>query len=248
MRSIASAIALSEAYNEKLEILWQLDRGLNCDFSELFEEISNTKITSFKRWSMKHFFLWVKMRLSCQVFSEINSWNFAERRKKRNIYIVTPHQFVKNIDYSKFVPLKSHLEKVEKILNGATDFVGIHIRRTDNEKSIQNSPTELFINKISDRLSEKPETKFFLATDSSEEENMLKNLFPNSIITQNDKDLSRNSVQGIKDAVVDLICLSYSSEIWGSYWSSFSEVAAIWNSNKTLTVLNIEENKKMYKV
>lgn len=241
MRSIASAIALGKFYHEGVIVLWQLDQGLNCEFSDLFEAIDCVKVISFRRWSLKRLLIWMSMKFSCQCFDGITSWDTDKRKHGRNIYIATPHQFCKEISYNDFVPLSQHIERAKSILGKSKDFIGIHIRRTDNAKSIHNSPTELFIRKMNDALQERSHVRFFLATGSKEEEQKLRSQFNDSIISQNNKDLSRSSKQGIQDALVDLICLSYASEIWGSYWSSFSETAAVWNGNKPLNVLTVEK-------
>ena len=49
--------------------------------------------------------------------------------------------------------------------------------------------------------------------------------FPEEIIVYK-KELSREKEEGIKDALVDMLCLSKTSRIIGSFWSSFSEVSA----------------------
>ena len=56
----------------------------------------------------------------------------------------------------------------------------------------------------------------------------LKKLFGNKIISFSaHKD--RNSAIGIQDALADLFLLSKTSRIWGSFYSSFSEIAAKLN-------------------
>ena len=40
------------------------------------------------------------------------------------------------------------------------------------------------------------------------------------------KEMNRDTPNGIRDAVVDLYCLSKTKYIYGSYWSSFSDIAA----------------------
>jgi len=66
---------------------------------------------------------------------------------------------------------------------------------------------------------------FFLATDSPEEEQDMKKLFGDRIITFAKK-LDRNNPEAIQDALVDLLCLSKTRKIIGSFYSSFSDIAA----------------------
>lgn len=132
------------------------------------------------------------------------------------------------------------MNKAEKIIPKGSRYVGFHIRRGDNIRSIQMSPTELFIDKMDELLGQGVK-KFFLSTDSKSEEDKLKKRFEDHIITTGNKVLNRKSQQGIKDALLDLVCLSRSAEIYGSYWSSFSETAALWNGVSKLTVLTNEK-------
>jgi hypothetical protein len=48
------------------------------------------------------------------------------------------------------------------------------------------------------------------------------------------KELNRNSQQGITDAVVDMFCLSKTKYIYGSYWSSFSDIASVIGDDKII--------------
>jgi len=74
-------------------------------------------------------------------------------------------------------------------------------------------------------LSKDKDTTFYLATDDKEVEIILMELFPNKILTY-EKEFSKTNVQGIQDAMVDLYSLSATYKIYGSYFSSFSDIAA----------------------
>jgi len=75
-------------------------------------------------------------------------------------------------------------------------------------------------------LSMNPSTMFYLATDDLSEEANLRRVFPDRIISNETRDLSRDSVNGVKDALLDLMCLSKTDKIIGSYFSSFTDIAA----------------------
>ncbi len=104
--------------------------------------------------------------------------------------------------------------------------VGVHIRRTDHLTSAEKSPTEQFIFEMKREIACDPDTMFFLATDSPAEERTMKNLFPGKIITYEKTALNRGNPQAIKDALVDLHCLSKTSGILASFGSTFSSTAA----------------------
>ena len=103
--------------------------------------------------------------------------------------------------------------------------IGIHIRRTDNLESIQHSPIKKFIDYIYTAIRNNDNQKFYLATDDlSVKEEFIK-LFGDKIITM-DCVLRRDSEEGIKSALLELYILSSCSKIIGSYYSSYSELAA----------------------
>lgn len=103
--------------------------------------------------------------------------------------------------------------------------VGMHIRRTDNKESIRQSPLSLFIEKGKEELKLHPDLMIFLATDSEDVKRELKAVFGNRIITS-EKEASRDSVEGIRDGIVDLWALASCRRIYGSAGSSFSQMAA----------------------
>ncbi len=85
-------------------------------------------------------------------------------------------------------------------------------------------------------ISENPDTRFFLATDSGEVEMKLLEIFKDRIIIQPNKQLGRNNPGAIRDALVDMLCLSRTRKILGSYWSSFSESAALMGNLQLIIV------------
>ena len=118
-------------------------------------------------------------------------------------------------------------------------FVGLHIRRSDNEMSIKYSPTELFLEAIEKEIESNPSVKFYLATDDSQEEKLITERFGDRICTYRKRSVDRNTEVAIVDAMIDLTNLASCKKIYGSYYSSFSDVAAIWgNIEKEVLKLN----------
>ena len=68
-------------------------------------------------------------------------------------------------------------------------------------------------------------TRFYVASDDDDVKECLKTKYPDRIITLMD-DLDRNSLEGMKFAVLDLFCLSKTKKILGSVGSSYSQIAA----------------------
>lgn len=240
MRTIASALQVAEIRKDNLTVLWQLDQGLNCKFENLFESIPGVIIITFRRYSIKKYVVMQKYRSKSRIYTDIKDMAILRKEEAPNLYIKTPHQFMKDIEFDSFVPHIEFENAAKKVLGGCSKIIGIHIRRTDNVKSIINSPTEQFIDEIQKRIQEDSDVRFFLATDSEAEEKEILTQFGNKILVQKGKDLSRNSTTGIQNALVDLLCLSYCDEIWGSYWSSFSETAAAWHGKKNLRIISLK--------
>ncbi len=139
--------------------------------------------------------------------------------------IETEHAFCYPENYRYLHPNKQILREINEVTQAfKPDTIGIHIRRCDNDKAISSSPTEVFVSTIGRILVDQPTRTFFLATDDIALRSFLKNSFPKSIITR-DSPTNRDSVSGMRSAVVDLWSLACCHDIWGSIGSSFSELA-----------------------
>ena len=103
--------------------------------------------------------------------------------------------------------------------------IGVHIRRTDNTASIQQSPIELFYTAIDRELDAHPELSIYLATDSETVKQELKDRYGNRLFCAQ-KEADRSSTAGIQDGVADMYTLARTHKIFGSFQSSFSELAS----------------------
>lgn len=74
-------------------------------------------------------------------------------------------------------------------------------------------------------IKKKANTKFYVASDDNKVKKCLKSKYPDRIITLMDN-TDRNSLEGMKFAVLDLFCLSKTNKIIGSVGSSYSQIAA----------------------
>lgn len=84
---------------------------------------------------------------------------------------------------------------------------------------------EKFTSRIDIELERHPAANFFLATDEIDFRRCLVKRYGNRIIYRENV-LNRTSVEGMIDGAIDLYCLAATSRIIGSYWSSYSEIAA----------------------
>lgn len=128
--------------------------------------------------------------------------------------------------YDFFEPLESIRIKIDSITLNFNDIIGLHIRRSDHSTSKAFSTTEKFIEIVKSELLKNPNCTFFLSTDDAVTKKNLLNTFGNKIIFNEVSSYDRNNPDAVKDAVVDLYCLSKTKKIYGSHHSSFSQTAA----------------------
>lgn len=236
MRVIHSAILLSKLHNAgKVKVLWKKDAGLNAGFFELFEPTPQIEVVE-NIALMGLYFYGAKKLMRYEFIDDVLAeryrfdktfWN----ERSKNILLNTCFDFLSSDQmenyYSMFKPIKNIQEKIEELIGKfTTNTIGVQIRRTDHVVSKENSKIEYFVGKMKQMLNQDESTSFFLTTDDVMVEEKLRGIFEERIILQADKDLNRNSLDGIKAAVIDMYGLSVTKHILGSYSSSFGEVAA----------------------
>jgi hypothetical protein len=247
LRALDSAIAFAEENSMQLGVMWILGPSCNCSFSDLFmvpRQIS-------RLFELKVGYLEVPLRRAVDVCSVVLPHHFLDLRRVKELegelgsacrgvgdYLrrsIGDHSIILQSHsrfyypsfsalFSNFVPQKF----IQDIIAGynVKNMVGVHIRRTDNQKSIINAPFEKFVQYMQAEIDADRDTKFFLATDDPKIEIALKHRFPQRIVTHVKKSVDRNNPIAIRDAVIDLYCLSNCRKLVGTYWSSFSETAS----------------------
>ena len=222
MRVINSAYILAQKKKCKLYVLWKMCDELNCPFEELFELPKEFKVYNFRsNFNLKK--LWMQMSQKQRFANEdiennktdgiLNEGFFSSL--SNSVYISTWEHFYPAKDYHLFIPRKALLEKVDNI---AKKFGSHSVGAIEQELKIQ------------------PDTKFYLATDDAKEEERLAVRFRDAIITNQNKTLERDSIAGMHDALIDLYCLSKTDKIFGSYYSSFTDIAADMNGIKKIVI------------
>ena len=233
MRAINSARVLAKKRGETLKVIWNVNPELGCPFEELFQKTDAFSLRNIhSKWDpQKVFYQLTRMAVGNEELranrTEQGLPDAYVASLPQNLYIATEEHFFPCHDYSPFQPTTEIADRVNAITAGFKSHnVGIHIRRTDNKPAIGKSSTQSFIDAMQKELSIDPSTMFYLATDDLSEEANLRRVFPDRIISNETRDLSRDSVNGVKDALLDLMCLSKTDKIIGSYFSSFTDIAA----------------------
>lgn len=240
MQAIVSVLQLAKSLNRKCVIIWMIEPGLNARFSDLFEDFPFRIITvTVGTWQysllnnvLKRIFYYVDDYDGYGVWVGAYYKRWQDSLLRCNpLYICTGENVINTrVGFDIFKPNKD----IKGLMNIGVDksFIGIHIRRTDNDMSKESSPTGLFVEAMRYEIEKDPLVHFYLATDDLNEETRIKNLFPDRVYCYNKRSLSRDCKEGIQDAVVDLYNLSRCKRIYGSYKSSFSIVASLWGNTE----------------
>lgn len=249
MKAIEALIALTHDTNANGNVIWFKDKGLNCSFSQLFQTIKLSNITVKEAVFSDYLlndrpreknlfipFLFEKWRFnSCLHQDDVTkktreNFDFLKwALSNDHCYLSACCQFYPSeptTRFNSFIPITELQERINKrCRNFTTHTVGIHIRRTDNIISTKESPTELFVLRMKKEIEKNKEVRFYLASDSQEEKERLIAIFGDRIFTEK-KPTSRDSPEGIQEALVELYALSRTQIILGSHYSSYSETAA----------------------
>ena len=239
LRAIASGIRLARECHEQLRIDWYycpIKRwapalGMAIPYSWLFEESSEFTVSNHLR--VKYEMPWdrrIYRPSDADVFSEKHGDTFVKQCLRGNPEeekrFWTCYNFYPCSDYSWLKPRAKILKLVDE---GARDFgtntIGMHIRRTDNRWAIEHSPLDLFTKKIEEEIDHDPTTKIFLATDSPETKRMLVEKYAGRVVARFNNS-PRYTLKGEIDGLIDLLLLSRAKKVYGSFRSSFSDLAS----------------------
>lgn len=249
MRAIHSGYQLAKKKNAKLVLIWTVIPEYYAKFEEVFESIPDVKVVTLylgRMDTLKHFLLrlfaelYRKMylgRMDLQLYemqsAEIGNaadFDWYNRQSFTSAYIRSYATFFESeIDATDFLKFKSGIINASKKVisdEQAKNAIGIHIRRTDHVEAIQNSGLSDFERVMDWEIEKNPKTQFYVASDDLETELYLEGKYGKRIIRFSDKEYVRQCRQGIVDAAVDLVCLSRTTKIYGSFTSSYSAMAA----------------------
>lgn len=250
MRAIACGIYLADKLGFKPEIIWRRNWEIGAAYSDLFAESPTTRLVrdaGFLRYNLIYE-IPRKKNLYISALTHKIMFDKALFDEKGLLLIADePEELVNLIGDSRKVMIRSGLEfylfdptyyrqtfrpspEVADILSRITDSFndttyGFHIRRTDNVNSIKYSPVELFVAKADELLSD-PDARIFLASDSEDVKQLFHNKFHGRIITS-PVAADRSSRHGMLWGFAELLALSKTKRLFGSYYSSFSEAAAL---------------------
>lgn len=263
MRVAASAYAMAKRTGIPMRILWTKQWGMNCRFEDLFSLTPDPSAqgagSSFSLRDARGF---EKLLFARPTLKNLHAPRLLQRLCYRHI-IYAPQIWYLNRDgfdyeawfrqggtlmtaYRDFCPWTSDdLRQLfrpndgvrrlidERCRDFTANTIGIHIRRTDHQQAIDESPLELFIEAIdreqesSSRMAAYHGAPFsiYLATDDEATKEALRRRYGKRVITS-EAEATRESTDGIRDALVEMYALSRTRHIYGSAGSTFSPIAA----------------------
>jgi len=239
MRVLDSAIALATETSQDLSVLWTSNRDLNCRFERLFVQPGRVRrLHQLNTIRLSGKVLYRLIRFLFQYFCPFqltdstleplfnDDVDLAGLVRGRRVAIFGCKRFYEAAPrFGSLAPVPSLQAVIDSVSATLGNAVGVHIRRGDHEWTVRYSPSTEFIRLMEAELLADAGTTFFVATDSPEEEERLREAFPGRIRTHRKRSYDRADPRGIEDALVDLFCLSKCRKLIGSFASSYSEVA-----------------------
>lgn len=274
LRAIASGYSVAKQTGRQLVICWSPDSHCDCSFNELFKNNDWAVINKHPNLLNDYTNVAVYNYISPEggVPNEpINTAHPGDIYIKSNCII----NAAGSTNYIKEFMLKLQpVQQVDDIMNASNisnidDLIGMHIRHggginsqlcdADNSnnwsaqdsilmfKHRSNSHVDNFIKQIEIELKDNPQVKFFIATDTLDNYDKLKKLFPGKIFhLQCDKYNKRDKHQ-LWFALADILTLSKCKKFYGSYWSSFSEIVEYFQTKNQLNIFsnNFKHNTRV---
>lgn len=244
MKVVAAGVLLAKQFDCNVDIYWFRDNGLASRFDQLFEPINvpsvrlieaskkdewclgrprKTNIKLSRRWLKHHgYHIFLDIQKPYELEWYLSSHPGAKVWISSCCYF--PDRDNVPVDaYDIFRPLPDILADVDKVVAQFDEnTVGVHVRRTDNKASTDNSRTEDFLECME---LQPADTRFYLATDESDIKRLFTRLFGNRVMMMA-ADACRNTSEGIRDAVIEMYVLSHTKRIFGSHGSTFSIASA----------------------
>lgn len=260
LNAITSGILYAQKNpNVKLKILWWKSHDCCCKWSDLFQQLPSPfeikpmrSLVKNKPGSRKNLFIPDKLRnLFYDVADNYGSRHSDEfdayltrlcvdKKERATVYVSSDNRWneceLRSSLASLFIPIDELQEKIKKYTSQyGENTIGVHIRRTDHKASINNCPTELFIKAMEEEIERDNTVKFYVASDDYEVKKQMISKFGKERVLTQDLVLKRSSVDGMKDAVVDLWCLGSCCKLYGSI-STYSYVASLLYNIERITL------------
>jgi hypothetical protein len=247
LRALASAQVLAQKTGREFVLVWIPDFHCQAEFHDLFTNDFRV-INSLDKIDLSCTDQYNYMAM--EVGSEKDK--LIDHASGRDIYVksafVLNHKFSKAGDLGKVL---QQLHPVQEIIDIVGQYevqnrIGLHVRSGGGKEASKDpwddaenwsakgkenlfywrerSAPQVFMQELDRLLAVDSSLKFFLATDSDDIYGQFQERYPDKIAFLK-RDLYDRSLEQQKYALADMLLLSKTKYILGSYWSSFSEVA-----------------------
>lgn len=261
MICLINSMKISDVTGRELLLFWPKDKSCNCNFKDLFEndikevskeelkEVILSKDYEIYQNDLKNF----KNKKGCILIDNAKFIAFLRREVRfrvREIPKKLREEFIKCL---RKIEIKKEFLKIAKDFSSRFDkyTIGIHIRKGDYKilkcDSAKISNDELYIEIMKKELKENPNTNFFLATEEEETEKKFKYIFKDKIIIYLKKTKARGDEGAVKEALIDFLLLSKTKKIYGTFESTFSQLASLFGGNKLEVVIDKNEYERFIK-
>jgi len=246
LKCLISLWIIADKTKRNLLLYWPINYTCGAKFKDLFEnqvnELSKEEVYGLKKRELDYYggdSLMISESLKKYIISSDWKWSFLKNSLLKNKNSIDfnfkeiPSETKKEILFylKKLKPIRkirdsiSNFERKKKIKN----CIGVHIRRGDfaDRKTSPGrvSTDEKFIERMRKLIKEDSQTKFFLCTDSRKMEEKIEKAFPKRIIKFSKTSFSRTDIQATQEGLIDLLLLSKTKHIIGTYRSTFNELA-----------------------
>ena len=237
LRAIVSAKILAETLQRELLVVWKPQKHTcQCEAEDLFENLPTVNPELFSSEDIRYY----------DGVSPVDIQNLEAHNTSSQILYIRTCGFFRPTNMSQSEYLLTFQEELQKlrplreieaqIVRHVSDMIGLQIRRGDHWQGTKYSPLSLFCQTIERHLKEDPATHFFLCSDSYSVKTYLKKRYGDSIFFYSRFDMGRNSVTGMKTALIDLLTLSRTKLMYSSYNSSFGTLARRFHNTPVINL------------
>ena len=259
MRVLLSGWALAEATNRSFEMIWKPGILCGCKFNDLFvnnlniydnpDEIALAPI-NFDIYKGKVYskFDICKVRKQ-KLFVQTDCWlTLPKQYKGHRLIHSRAIRLFEDLQPSTYIR-----DKVEEFAakNFINSMIGVHIRRGDFKELryfFQRRRNFVFILRQMDRLlKERVGCKFFVATDDGAPnpwtgkvryegiKEKLGKRYGDKVVFFNPRSFDRSHIEAVQDSLIELLLMRKTNIIIGTYWSSFTDFAALGRNIPKIT-------------
>lgn len=240
LRALDAAIELGAASGVPVRLRWHVNRDLGGAFQRFFElppslaALDNPTSGDSRHWTARLGTL--ARRRAYRYLDDRQIQRLVEQHAdlvvlaqgRRPLYIRTCYRFFSSArPYAWLQPIARLRSRIDEASRGFDEHtIGVHVRRTDHVTSREQSPDAIFFTALDACIERDDAAEFCFCSDDGDTLARFRQRYGRRIITRDDRQLGRDSVGAIEDAVVDIFCLARCSRILGSEWSSFSRLAS----------------------